>query len=110
VINNIKEDFKTAEECFQKALSLKDDYLEAMINLAGLYQNARRWNEAAAQLEKYIEIDNNDYNIHNQLGVVYLEIGESGKVCTVLERSLELNSSQPSVRESLDAVKKSTSA
>ena len=59
---------------------------------------------------KYIEIDNNDYNIHNQLGVVYLEIGESGKACTILERSLELNPRQPSVRESLDAVKKSTSA
>ncbi len=110
VINIIKDDFLEAETCFQKALIAKDDYLIAISNLADIYQKAKRWKETSRQLERYLEIDNHDHNIYNQLGVAYLEMGDFEKACVVLEKSLELNSGQETVKESLSMIKDKTKA
>ena len=107
VINNTKGNVVLAEEFFVKAISLSDGYLEAIINLACLYQSAERWSEASIQLEKYLDIEGNNPDIFNQLGVIYLEMNEPARTCVVLEKSLLLNPDQPAVRESLSAVKKS---
>lgn len=110
VINNMRGCFEEAEKYFLKALSAKSDYLIAISNLADIYQKAKRWKETSRQLERYLEIDNHDHNIYNQLGVAYLEMGDFEKACVVLEKSLELNSGQETVKESLSMIKDKTKA
>lgn len=104
VIHHTKGNIQEAEDYFLKALTVKKDYLDALLNLADLYQNAKRWEEAAVQLEKYIAIDNQDPNLFNQLGMVYLEMGNTEKARAVLTKSLELNPNQETVRDSLKAL------
>ncbi|MCP4265269.1 MAG: methyltransferase domain-containing protein [Candidatus Brocadiaceae bacterium] len=109
VINIAKGRIILAEEYFKKTIALKADYLESTINLACLYQNAKRWHDASTLLERYLDIDNTNPDIYNQLGIVSLEMDEPAKACTVLERSLELKPEQPDVKESLDAIKRDMS-
>ncbi len=109
VINSAKGHTILAEEYFKKTIALKGDYLESTINLASLYQNAKRWNEASILLERYLDINDTNPDIYNQLGIVNLEMEEPAKACAVLERSLKLKPEQPAVKESLDAVKKEMS-
>ena len=109
VINNTKGNTVLAEEYFRKSISLNGDYLEPIINLACLYQSSKLWSETAALLELSLEIDANNSDIYNQLGIVYLEMNEPAKACSALEGSLKLNPDQPAVNESLDAVRKEIS-
>jgi len=95
-----------AEDYFLKALAIKGDYLDPLLNLADLYQSVKRWKEAAIQLEKYISINNQDPNKFNQLGLVYLEMGNTQKAREALKRSLDLNPDQEIVRESLEELEK----
>lgn len=104
VIHHTRGNIQEAEDHFLKALAVKEDYLDALLNLADLYQNAKRWEEAAVQLEKYIAIDNQDPNLFNRLSMVYLEMGNTEKARAVLTKSLELNPNQETVRDSLKAL------
>lgn len=108
VIHHTRSDVHGAEDCFLKALEAKEDYPDALLNLANLYQDTKRWEEAAVQLEKYIAIENQNVDTFNQLGMIYLEMGNTEKAEIALKKSLELNSEQKIVKESLSALKHST--
>ena len=104
VIHHTRGNVQEAEDHFFKAIEAKEDYLDALLNLADLYQNTKRWEEAALQLEKCTAIDNQDPNLLNQLGMVYLEMGNTEKARGVLAISLDLNPDQEAVRDSLKAL------
>ena len=106
VISHAIGDFNNAEGYLSKALSVKDDHLDALQNLSDLYQSASLWEKAAIQLEKYITIDNQDHNIFNQLATVYLEAGNTQNARSALEKSLELKPDQDIVKESLQELEK----
>ena len=94
-----------AEPCFKKASAANNDYLDPLFNLADLYQNENRWEEASEYLNRCLVLDGTDPNLFNRLGRVYLEMGESGKAKSTLEKSLEIDSTQTIVRESLEQLK-----
>jgi glycosyltransferase involved in cell wall biosynthesis/Tfp pilus assembly protein PilF len=109
-IHHIRGNFKEAENKFIRALEIKEDYPDALLNLADLYQKTKRWEEAALKLEKSITIMDQDYNLLNQLGMIYLELDDSLKAQEVLVKSLKLNPDQDIVRQSLlELEKKNTS-
>jgi glycosyltransferase involved in cell wall biosynthesis/predicted TPR repeat methyltransferase len=109
VLFHAEGDIDEAENYFLKALSVKNDYLDALMNLIDLYLDSKRWKEAATQLEKCIAIHPHDLNFYNQLGTVYLEMGNTVKAKEALTKSLELNPDQKIVRESLSALEKKDS-
>ncbi len=109
VINISKGHNILAEEYFKKAIALKDDYPEAIINLASLFQNAKRWIEALTLLSKFLDVNDTNSDIYNQLGIVYLEMNDPDKACAALEKSLKLKPEQPAVKESLGAVRQEIS-
>jgi len=104
VIYHSRGNREKAEDYFLKVFAIKDDHLDALLNLIKLYQEDQRWQEAAIKLEKYIEKYDQDPKLYNQLGVVYLEIGNIEKARVVLAKSLELNPSQEIVKESFKAL------
>ncbi|HUT72264.1 MAG TPA: glycosyltransferase [Desulfatiglandales bacterium] len=104
VIQHAKGNVKGAEDLFLKAIAAKQEYLDARLNLVDLYQDAKRWSEAAIQLEKFISICNHDHNVFNQLGLIYLEMDDTVKAQVALKKSLELNPEQKTVRDSLNAL------
>ena len=106
VIHHTRGNVQEAEGYFLKAVEAKEDYLDTLLNLADLYQNAKRWEEGALHLEKCIAIDDQDPNIYNQLGMVYLEMGDSQRAREVLAKSLKLDPGQEIVRQSLSALEK----
>lgn len=106
VIHHTRGNVQEAEGYFLKAVEAKEDYPDFLLSLSNLYQNAKRWEEGAIQLEKYITIDNQDHNIFNQLGMIYLEMDDTVKALPVLKKSLELNPEQKTVRDALNALKK----
>jgi len=108
VICHYRGNVAEAEGYFLKAIKSKEDYPDGLLNLADLYQNAKRWEKAALQLEKYIAIDDQDPNLFNQLGMIYLETSNTEKARKALKKSLELNPEQKTVKESLSALKHST--
>ncbi len=106
VIFHRQANSEKAEGYFLKALAIKEDYLDPLLNLADLYQTAKRWKEAAHQLEKCIAIDDQDPNLYNQLGMIYLEMSDSPKAREFLAKSLKLNPDQEIVRQSLGTLDK----
>ena len=106
VIHHTRGNVQEAEGYFLKALEAKEDYLDSLLNLADLYQNDKRWKEAALHLEKCIAIDDQAPNPFHQLGTVCLEMGDTEKARIALKKSLELNPDQETVRESLKELEK----
>ena len=109
VIHHTRGNVQEAEGYFLKAIEAKEDYLDALLNLANLFQNEKRWKEAHGLLEKSILICKDDSNLYNQLGMVYLEMGDIEKAKTVLARSLELNPDQENVIELIKGLESSES-
>ena len=56
ILNNVgviqfsRGNFEEAEAFFLKAIATEDDHQEAVLNLANLYENSKRWGEAARYL------------------------------------------------------------
>jgi len=104
VIQHTKDNLKEAEDYFLKAVEAKEDYLEALLNLADLYQAGKRWEEAAVQLEKCVDITPQEPNLYNRLGTICLEMGNTQKAVKALRHSIDLNPDQKIVKDSLKAL------
>lgn len=102
-----EKNIEEAEKCFTEALSIREDYLDAIINIATVQQELKQWLKAAQQLEKYVRVDNRNANVFNQLGRIYLEIGKVTEALSVLKRSLEIDPNQPIILESLNELQNS---
>ena len=94
VIHYTRGNLEEAETFFFRAIAAEDEYQEALINLANLYENSKRWEDAARYYEKCASINDQDPNLFNQLGRVYLEKGDvekstdsSGKISGTESRS-----------------------
>ena len=98
VIQHAKGNLQEAEDLFLKALAFKKDFLDALLNLADLYQNTKRWGDAAIQLKKCIAVKTQEPNFYNQLGIVYFEMGNIEKARDSLEKSLKINPDQEEIR------------
>lgn len=104
VIYHARGDHVNAENYFLKACDAQDDHLDAMMNLAGLYQETKRWDDAAILLEKCIALNPGELNYHLLLGRIYLEINNSEQARVALTRALDLDPNQDMVREILDSL------
>lgn len=105
VINHIRGNIEKAEEYFLHAHASENNYVDAILNLADLYHEQERWKEEANQLEKYTSIADNDCHGFNRLGFAYLKTGDIILAQAALERSLEINSEQGEVKDTLKILK-----
>ena len=101
VIYYEKGDIDRAEGFFKKAISIKEDYSDALLNISDHYQNKKDFASAAEHLEKLSSIYNRDIHLYNRIGSLYLEAGNNAKARETLIKSLEINPNQDLVKESL---------
>ena len=71
---------REAEGKFLKALEQDPDYLDARLNLAGLYHQDRNWEEEARQLEACLAVSPQDASLVRQLAGAYSLMGRMDRV------------------------------
>lgn len=66
-----KQQWKEAIVDFEKALSLKPDYLNAIIGLGAMYQNLKDYDSSIEHYKKALVIDPEHGGTHNNLAILY---------------------------------------
>jgi tetratricopeptide (TPR) repeat protein len=90
-----KKDEKQAEEAWKRALEIKPDYAEAASALATLYNNQKRFDEAAAMSAKAAAAAGGTGNadaIFNQ-GIILWNQGKIAEAKTKFEETIKVNAS-----------------
>jgi dTDP-N-acetylfucosamine:lipid II N-acetylfucosaminyltransferase len=90
-----------AEYSFRKALSIKGDYQDALLNISDHYQKQYNFTAAAEYLEKAANNDGKDINICNRLATLYFKIGNKEKANNIIKKSLSTKPDQTSIKDIL---------
>ena len=69
-----KEKYSEAIVDFKRALSLKPDYVNALIGLGAMYQNLNEFESAIQQYKKVLSLDPEHSGTHNNLAIVYYSV------------------------------------
>jgi len=83
-----------AERCYQAAIRLRPELVEAYVNLASIRFNAGKFSEAAGFLEKTFQVSPKsapeDPTVRLNLGLAYLKVPDPKKAQTHLQKFLDL--------------------
>ncbi|NQT61825.1 MAG: fused MFS/spermidine synthase [Candidatus Marinimicrobia bacterium] len=69
-----KQKYREAIVDFERALSLKPDYLNALIGLGAMYQNLSEYEAAISQYKRALAIDPNHSGTHNNMAINYYTV------------------------------------
>jgi arylsulfatase A-like enzyme/Tfp pilus assembly protein PilF len=93
-----KNDMKNAINAFEMALTVDEDYVDALFNLGDiyltLYMNNKDKNALQNSLSyfiKVIELEPNNWEAFNNLGTLYLQLGDKRKTKESWIKTLEIN-------------------
>ena len=92
---------KKAEKALLKALSLKSDLFSALANLALIYTDTGKHEEAHSLLKRALEINPNDAWIHFSLGYHYRYIGFLEESEKEIEKALSIDPQNPRFRSAI---------
>ncbi|OGQ04944.1 MAG: hypothetical protein A2W61_01425 [Deltaproteobacteria bacterium RIFCSPLOWO2_01_44_7] len=113
VICHIEGKFESAMDCFKEALKLNPHYTEAVLNLAVLYNDLGKYQEAKklyGNLQKKKGNSSHDIepvlkgklsNMHADVGDTYRSVGLYKHAVEEYKKALELNSSYVDIRTKL---------
>ena len=101
-----RRDYASAEARFKKALALRPGFSEAWNNLGAFYLSQGRNNDAVEALEKALgNVYYTSYEMAlSNLGLALYNLGRYPEARSRLEEALEVNPSQPAVRQNLSLV------
>lgn len=85
-----KENYKCAQEKFEKALELEPTNPIASNNLGNVYEKIGLPNEAMLYFKKSIESDPNYYQAYNNLGILLCNCGKKEKAIPLFEKCLSI--------------------
>lgn len=84
-----KHDFKAAISQYKKALSIKPDFVDALVNLAVGYSYAGRWQSAEKLLKDSLNlVDTQTGVIHYNIGLLYERLGRTAGAIDYYQRAL----------------------
>ncbi len=83
-----------AMEAARHVLRDRPDYAAAHALLGAAYRDDGKIEEARAELERAVALDEHDLRAHYQLGLVYAKVGEKEKAKTMLDRAEVLRGEQ----------------
>ena len=102
-------DYATAAEHYERVLTISTNNLYALNHLGLAYKQLRRFDEAVEVLHKALALDPKcerpeSENLHNYLGIIYLEQGKLGEAIAELRESIRFFPTHTWAREQLAAV------
>ena len=102
-------DYTAASEYYERVLDISVDNLYALNHLGLAYKQLQRFDEAIEVLHTALSFDPRcerpeSENLHNYLGLIYLELGEIGEAIAELRESARLFPSNIWAREQLAAL------
>ena len=77
--NHRKNNFKIAESLYRKILTIDSNHFKSIFLLGSLLMQVKNFDEAKRLLQKAIEIQPDHADAHNNLGLVFKELGERRK-------------------------------
>lgn len=80
-----------AIDCFNDAISIDKNYLDAHLNLGNVYIKAGFFDQAVELFNKTIDTNPNYPDLHFSLGMVYLKKNDFNNSINSLERAIEIN-------------------
>ncbi len=92
------EETKRAENYYLKALSLNEELLSALGDLAILYTDTARTEEAVELTRRMIEINPNNADAHFSLGYIYRYAGMLNESVLEMEKAVTLDPKNPEFR------------
>jgi len=93
------EKFAEAVEQFEKALTVKPDFFEALENLAVSYFRAEQFEKAIEAAKKCVDIKPDSYQMLKMISVSYSALGDEESASEYLEKMKELPDAQLSPEE-----------
>ena len=102
-------DYAAAAEYYERVLEVSGDNLYALNHLGLAYKQLERYDEAVEVLQKALSVDPKcerpeSGNLHNYLGLIYLEQGKLGEAIAELRESIRLLPKDTWAREQLAAL------
>ena len=100
------QDYAAAAEYYERVLNVSVDNLYALNHLGLAYKQLQRFDEAIEVLHRALSFDPTcerpeSENLHNYLGLIYLERGEIGEAIAELRESIRLFPNEIWAREQL---------
>jgi tetratricopeptide (TPR) repeat protein len=92
------EETQKAENYYLKALSLNEELLSALGNLAVLYTDTGRTEEAVELTRRMVEINPNNADAHFSLGYIYRYAGMNNDALREMEKAVTLDPKNPEFR------------
>lgn len=84
--------FQNAENYYQKALNLNPELLSALSNLALLYTETNRLEQAIELVQKMANINPNHADTHFAMGYIYRYVGLNDQSIAEMEKAVKLDS------------------
>ncbi|MCF7849098.1 MAG: tetratricopeptide repeat protein [Kiritimatiellales bacterium] len=81
--------FDKAERYFKQAIEMKPTYADAIKNLAGLYQEMERENDAISAYEKYLDLRPGDVDTQHNFALYLTKLGRWEQAALLLESLTE---------------------
>jgi Tfp pilus assembly protein PilF len=85
-----EEKFEESENAFGMSVSLKSDFLPALINLGKVQLSQKKFDPAVESLSKAVEASPESAEAHHYLGEAYLQSKKGSKAVVHLNKALEL--------------------
>ncbi len=86
-----KKQFKEAQLCYNDAITIDADYIDAHGNLGILLSELKRYSEAEKEYKKILEIDTNDSRTHSNLGVLLRKLERHEEAEREYREALRIN-------------------
>ncbi len=105
-IMNLNGEAQIAIESYQKAIALDPGNPFAKNNLAFIYIQSQRFNDALPLIEQAIAQKNDVAYFHNNLGIVYAALGERQKAVDAFQAALVIDPSNEKAKANLERAQK----
>ncbi|MCI0469491.1 MAG: tetratricopeptide repeat protein [Nitrospirae bacterium] len=89
------KNYNEAIEAYKKALTIKNDYIDAVMNLGLIYYKIASYDEAINMLKQAVKIKPGYQPLLNKIGTIYMILGQYSMALVAFNDSLNINSKSP---------------
>ncbi len=101
IIYNHNKEFNKALSAYQHALTIKPNYIKALINIGATYIQTKQYDKAINSLEKAIDLKANSSEVYANLGSAYYMSGNYRRAENYYSKALEITPNNALIQNNL---------